>query len=68
MRKELYVEAKKPRLFLQSTVVPDNRFEIMHFNKETGVARLKGKYAEFDETLNEEKMQKYHYVIERVPQ
>lgn len=62
------MDSKKPRLFLQSTVVPENRFEIIKFNKETGVARLKGKYAEFDEELNEAKMEKYHYRIEKEPQ
>lgn len=59
------MERKKPRLFLQSTVVPENRFEILKFNKETRVAILKGEYAQFEEELTEEKMEKYHYIIEK---
>lgn len=62
------IKVSKPRLFLQSTVVPENRFEILRYDKETKIARLKGKYAEFDEELSDEKLEKNHYVIEKEKQ
>lgn len=53
----------KVRYFLQSTVIPENRFEILEFNRETRVATLKGQYAAWDEELSDEKMEKYHYIV-----
>jgi hypothetical protein len=51
------------KMFLQSVKKPENKFEILSFDKETGIARLKGQYAEFDEPLNKTRMDKYGYTI-----
>ena len=53
----------RPRLFLQSTVIPENRFEIIKFDKETRVATLKGKHAEFTEELTQERLDKLRYTV-----
>jgi len=52
-----------PKFYLQSTTNPKTRFEILSRNKETGVMRLKGQYAEFDEKVDKELMEKYKYTI-----
>lgn len=49
--------------FLQSTVIPENKFEILTYDKQTKIARLKGQYAAWDEELSEDKMAKYHYTV-----
>lgn len=55
----------KIRYFLQSTVIPENRFELLEFDKATRVATLKGQFAMWKEELSDEKMDKYHYVIQK---
>lgn len=51
------------RYFLQSIPKPAIRFEILGHNKETGMMRLKGQYAEFEEKMNKDLMTKYKYTI-----
>lgn len=51
------------KFFLQSTTKPEVRFRILSRNKDTNVMRLKGQYAEFDEVVDKEVMEKYKYTI-----
>ena len=49
--------------FLQSIHKPEVRFEILEFDKSTGMAKLKGQMAEFEEPISKERMEKYGYKI-----
>lgn len=51
------------KFFLQSLTQPKIRFQILSRNKETNSMRLKGQYAEFDEVVDKEVMEKYKYTI-----
>jgi hypothetical protein len=51
------------KFFLQSTVKPDVRFEILGRNKDAGTMKLKGQYAEFEEPMDKELMVKFKYTI-----
>lgn len=53
------------KFFLQSLTQPKIRFQILSRNKETNSMRLKGQYAEFDEVVDKEVMEKYKYTIVR---
>lgn len=49
--------------YLQSIHKEALRFEIISFDPVTGMAKLKGQMAEFEEPLNKERMAKYGYTI-----
>lgn len=54
-----------PKFYLQSITKPELKFEILGRNKDTGVMKLKGEFAEFDEHMSKEKMELYKYRIVR---
>ena len=51
------------KFYLQSKTRPELKFEILGRNKETGVMKLKGQLAEFEEHMDKAKMELYKYVI-----
>lgn len=52
-----------PKFYLQSVTKPELKFEILGRNKDTGVMKLKGEFAEFEEHMDKEKMELYKYKI-----
>lgn len=51
------------KFFLQSVTKPEVKFEILGRNKDTGVMRLKGEFAEFEEHMDKAKMDLYKYRV-----
>lgn len=51
------------KFYLASLTKPELKFEILGRNKETGMMKLKGEFAEFEEPMDKEKMAKYKYHI-----
>ena len=56
----------KTKFFLQSLVVPANRFEIVKLDKARGIAVLKGKHdVIFEHGITQEELDKYQYRVEK---
>ncbi len=51
------------KFYLQSVTKPEIRFLILGRNKDTGIMKLKGQYAEFEEHMDKDKMDLYKYTI-----
>lgn len=51
------------KFYLQSITKPEIKFQILGRDKETGVMKLKGQYAEFEEHMDKDKMELYKYEI-----
>lgn len=54
------------KIFLQSIHDPKLKFQVLSFNKETQIGKLKGDTSEFEEPLTKERMDKYGYKLEKV--
>jgi len=54
----------KQKMYLQHSTKKEARYEILSFNQETKIAKLKGQYATlFEQPLTKERMEKYGYTI-----
>lgn len=51
------------KFFLQSLTKPEIKFQILGRDKDTGIMKLKGQYAEFEEHMDKAKMELYKYEI-----